>query len=133
MASSIANTGLAQRLDSPTITLNSNSKNVTAMVTSHEMLHHLFYKKIDKNGEGFYDSFNQTFENLAKSDKWLEGIDKHIKSGDVYQNIPDLTVANERFAYIGQHGIDNGWRAIPPELRKYYIGIIRNSELDKAK
>ena len=104
------------------------------MVVSHEILHRLFDLspmglepgKDDTNVYGFAEAWLDTWENTKEKYPILQEIDDHLEKRG-YDTRDNYVVATERFAYLGANAMNGGIDAIPPELRKYYIGVIKGA------
>lgn len=124
--------------DKPTIEVASGS-HPTEEVISHEMLHHFFETSpmggapsVNKeNGAAFGGQWLNVWDKLKQSDKdiapLLSSIDDHLKASG-YDTTDPYSVANERFAYLGQRALQYGPDVIPKSLRPYYDGVINFPE-----
>ncbi len=116
--------------DAPDITMRKDTDRPEE-VMAHEMIHRLFEetpmggKQSEADGRAGV-SWITTWDRIKKADQdmgpLLSGIDQHLMKVADPEN--PYSIANERFAYLGQMALYNGIDAIPKELQHYYYGII---------
>lgn len=113
-------------------------------VVSHEMLHQLFdlspmgYRggqneaNATKFGNQWLDDWQKLVQENPEKYHVLAAIDKHLEDSG-YDTTDPVSMATERFAYLGQDAMeDQGTDIIPPQLRKYYKNVLNFSGGEKG-
>lgn len=130
-----------QGFDNPSIIIEKDLERPLEEIMAHEMLHRLFDKSpygVDNSNipdqidvaEKYGPIWLDEWDKVRPKYKVLQQIDLHITDSG-YDTEDNYSLATERFAYLGQTALKKGIEAIPPELRKYYIGIIKGAEIKK--
>lgn len=106
---------LAKRGNRETVQVGSNAVQVIA--------HELFHAAAQETNFDS-DAFNEAWSTVGKN-KITEAIDNHIGGArDLYDTSDTDSLANERFAYLGETRGVGGLKAIPSQLRPFYEKIL---------
>ncbi len=115
--------GIGGKNDKGVITI---ARGSSPSIINHELLHSFFQNsKIDPN------TFNSDFTKAMREDPELVKIDQNLNSS--HYNKSDLySLANERFAYMGEVMGNDGLSNIPKSLQKYYSPYLNDGEPQKT-
>jgi hypothetical protein len=116
---------------SPTNITLGNNNGANQNVVAHEMLHAIH----DTMGSSFNpNKFNAQYEAAKTSTtdpqlkKIFAQIDTALSTNGLYNGISSETLANERFAFVGESLGPNGLSVFPDGLKSFYSKIFTNDD-----
>lgn len=129
IAGKIADMKFSQKFDKANIQIEKDLKQPIQKILVHEMLHHIYNKKNfhfknQKFAEDWYNSWNMLVGKDPEKYAILFEIDDRMTRSGYDMNNP-VSIADERYSFLGQEAMEKGIDVIPEELREFYLGVIK--------